>query len=241
MKDFFDKILISLANNTEQNQNINLFDNGDPFSGGAFKPSGGQRIIQYNLSGESFSYANGFACYITYNSAEYPITTGILTAVGINYAGFISRLNGMGLGTFTDIGGNKINAEPNYPLVSDNGGLQGVELITNNPVSDAVSFSNTIAVFDASSEFTLQPNVSTDTNNSFSITGTVSFNSSFNCIPEGNNFNFKMVGNVNINCVISLYHNGVLLQSINQTAGAVNIIYNNIFVKSGDTINVTVT
>lgn len=128
MKQQTDKLLLVLKNTTDKTQHLNLFDDGDLDSGGAFTPVSGQRTAKYDMSTQDFTQEM-MQVVVTYNSVSYPIlhfngwNTGILT-----YILLLSYLNSLGIGTFTDQGGQIVYTIPNYPLVDDNGGMPAVEI-----------------------------------------------------------------------------------------------------------------
>ncbi|MGH2642356.1 MAG: hypothetical protein ACRDE2_00280 [Chitinophagaceae bacterium] len=126
-------ITIVLANNTSVNQDINLFDSSDPYSGGVFSPGSIGRVIQYNLSAAGFPYVNAQVVILNFNSNEVPILkiTGF-SSNQLTYNELLTWLQSLGIGTFTDEGSHIIDSVPNYALADDNGGLYGAILSINN-------------------------------------------------------------------------------------------------------------
>lgn len=128
MKPQTDEILLILTNTTDQDQVINLFDNGDPTSGGLFV-SEGQRTIQYDLTGQVFSGTDPYQVIVTYNSTEIPLNFQQTFGPGdLTYASLLTYLNSLGIGTFTDSGGQIFTSVPNYALATDNSGQVGVSI-----------------------------------------------------------------------------------------------------------------
>lgn len=242
MKVQTEKIFIELQNNTSNPQVLNLLDSSNPTSNGLFSPTS-NRVIQYDLTAETFPSGNSLRVDVNYNSVSHPIVfTNTFAAGALNITTLLTYLNSLGLGVFTITSGNIFTTVPNYPLVSDNGGQVGVEVsvVLLGPPVMTFEIDETKVVFTGSGTASLN-DVNTPAD---SVTLTIT--------PAGlvqNTGVLVNLGNKNISAsgtaatpyTIYTYKNGLPLYSSSGGAGAFTYTSPNFVVAAGDRIQFTIT
>lgn len=236
-------ILLSINNHTGQSQQIDLFDNSNVNDGGLFEGKKVGRTVNYDISTQTFPNPVQTTVSVNYNSVILPISHSIVFDAGkLTYNSLLEWLNSLGIGTFTDGGSSNIRCVVNYQLVSDNGGMVGVELSINN----IIVIGTFIAEWNVSS-------------NGGGFTGSISYNDTANSgydivenvIPgstgtqSGNQevgISKKQViisGNTTLLTDVTLhYSGGNYIQEDNN--GPVNLTFTPVSEADGDTLSVTI-
>lgn len=225
-----EQISIKLVNNTSETQSINLFDQSDPTSGGAFSPST-QSEIDYDLSSETFPLET----LVTFLKNTSPLIDTDYIFENPNYLtmiGLLAWLNGLGHGTFTEGTDQLIKCNPNYPVSESEPGailyISTVFLITikfnvlaSNIVGGNCEFQNS-GVFEYGVPTDSNQNISESSNTATLFpTGILSVN-----------------GNATGNYTINLLKNNVLLYTNSGGIGSVSYLTPNYSLTAGDILEV---
>lgn len=230
------EILIQLTNNTGQSQDINLFDNGDPTSGGAFSYQGLGRSIQYDLS--SFTFPTGVAMQVILNnnSEQVPVLkmNGFVSNA-LTYNSLLTFLNSLGIGTFNDLGSQKIECLPNYPLAGDNGGIEGAEM----NIEQAGSF----LMWFKGSNGSLTGNCSVNDINASSFDlaepfqpGSGYSGTNINLINGYGQKQISFTGTAVSNFTAEIIKNGITIYTFNGVVGSNSYTFPELMVNQGDTV-----